>query len=673
MKNYFSKPFIFLYLATALSCSEITLPTASEAQSSTPELSFCETSTEYSPGVIVSGTASFKKRRINVGSNYKLDSSTTSALPIRYAEIRVTLNNTLVQCGTTNASGELKALDGSSALRIPNEAGTYVIQVLSRAKKTMNAPGKPVSATLYTSVKEDIYSNSVYSISKNLNSNGFAGGPNPSVQLIAEADESLSPKVEGGAFNIYNNWVTVFDYLKDSSNTGSLDVSCLDSKVDVYWKAGFNPAQYVYPSYNPSSLPNISFYLHTEKELYINGGSLGNVTRSDTDHFDDTVILHEMGHHVENVCGTMDSPGGTHFALYRIDPRLAWSEGWGNFFGAHIVKNNIAQINPDLPASLPNNEWLHYHDTLGYGSTGESLILMRLNQSGDGSGGGTAYDTVFPNSYPGESHFREASIARGLFKGVNTCSTNCVNGVSFDKYWTALGKTSNGMGNPSNPFTSSDKFFSKVYSANSNTFSASMTTMLTQDEALHKMGHVSYETTAATSPAGTVNVTSWPGYGARLTTGLSCNRMLIQPRDTSQTYSDASDQRFSNHFYSFKKSELVGVTEIHLVPDSSCSADLDLIVFKSDYRYNEDCTEYGKFLFDNYCSRVVKTTSADIVGHSRSTGLSETVYLNPLANEYYMLNVRAYNAIPKYVESNLKCVYRLTDQNGSLLCPNTSY
>lgn len=688
--NYQTLKFIILFLqiSVMIACGKsFTVKEEYRTPPVSSESIFCSTSTSYNPGVTVSGTAKFLRRGVDLGISGGVVTSITTgavistALPIKYAEVRVLRAGTVVQCGTTNSFGELRALDGVSNLFIPNESGSYTIEVYARANYTFPSIGKPASATLSTAVKEDIYSNSVYKISGIYSSSGFGGSANSALNLVAQASEASSSAIEGGAFNIYNDWVTAFEYLVSTSNTGSADVSCLNSRLDMYWKAGFNPATYIDPNAGSSTL---SFYLRDDNELYICGGVTGNVTSADTDHWDDAIILHEIGHHVENVCGRMDSPGGAHYALYRIDPRLAWSEGWGNFMGGHIIRNNTAKINPNLISALPNGEWLHYNDTKGYNDgsvvTGTSLILMRLNKAGDGSGAGTEHDPVTASTNPGESHTREASIARGLFKGANTCIVNCGGGVGFDKYWTALGRTSGGMGLSTSPFSSSAKFFSKVYTANSNTFSASMTSIMTNDEALHMVGTTSFTTTATSSSTGSVSVNAWPGYGIKLTTNNSCNQNLLQPRaPTTSTahYARNSDQRYTNHFFTIRAADLSGVTSIRLVRDSSCFTALDLVLFNSDYTYNEDCTAYNS---TPVCISVARTTSDDVVTYSRQNA-SGTV-MTPIdsisitglnSSSYYLLNVRGYSNSPTSIPSNSACIYKLTDQNGSTLCPSTSY
>jgi len=54
---------------------------------------------------------------------------------------------------------------------------------------------------------------------------------------------------------------------------------------------------------------------------------------TDPDEYDDPVLAHEFGHFVMWNVSTNNSPNGQHHPMNRVDGRLAWSEGWGTFFG----------------------------------------------------------------------------------------------------------------------------------------------------------------------------------------------------------------------------------------------------------------------------------------------------------------------------------------------------
>lgn len=57
----------------------------------------------------------------------------------------------------------------------------------------------------------------------------------------------------------------------------------------------------------------------------------------DSDEFDDSVILHEYAHYLAKRFSRDDSPMGPHFLGEKLDPRLAWSEGWANFFAQAVL------------------------------------------------------------------------------------------------------------------------------------------------------------------------------------------------------------------------------------------------------------------------------------------------------------------------------------------------
>jgi hypothetical protein len=59
----------------------------------------------------------------------------------------------------------------------------------------------------------------------------------------------------------------------------------------------------------------------------------------DSDEFDDSVIVHEYGHMLAARFSRDDSPGGVTHLGDILDPRVAWSEGWANFFSS-VVRND---------------------------------------------------------------------------------------------------------------------------------------------------------------------------------------------------------------------------------------------------------------------------------------------------------------------------------------------
>jgi hypothetical protein len=62
---------------------------------------------------------------------------------------------------------------------------------------------------------------------------------------------------------------------------------------------------------------------------------------SDSDEFDDDVILHEYAHFLAARFSRDDSVGGPHAPGDVLDPRVAWSEGWANFFSSLVTGDPV--------------------------------------------------------------------------------------------------------------------------------------------------------------------------------------------------------------------------------------------------------------------------------------------------------------------------------------------
>jgi hypothetical protein len=80
----------------------------------------------------------------------------------------------------------------------------------------------------------------------------------------------------------------------------------------------------------------ITSHFDGENNLYILGDA-----DSDTDEFDDHIIIHEWGHYFEAKFSRADSIGGGHSEGEHLDIRVAFGEGWGNAFSAIATDDPI--------------------------------------------------------------------------------------------------------------------------------------------------------------------------------------------------------------------------------------------------------------------------------------------------------------------------------------------
>ena len=691
-------PFLF----AVANCNGIKNSQYYEYLSTTTETLPCLNNYTHPSSVKITGTASFFKRGINLVTqtnlttqlpelkNLTLGDPLIAAIPIRYAEIAVyNSKNQIVQCGRTNALGLLKGTDNLSDLLIPATPDTYSVHVMSRSNIQLSFAGKP-NFGLNVSVKQDKYTNKLYTLEKSAASNGI---DDVILNLTAYARQTESAEISGGAFNILNNIYTTYSYI--NSNTGLRDTTCLNKKINVFWKAGFNAFQYYYSQSDPSTLSSNSFYnLDGDKNLYITGGRLGNTSIENTDHFDDYVIIHELGHFIEDQCGQLLTPGGSHVIISRIDPQLAWTEGWANYLAAQVLYNNINMINPEFEgkmftagftAAATDKKWSFLSSTFGFSDSqlnvgNGSGVMFDLKKAGtnpdiwqDGLYEGFATDKVDPTRYLGEGHFREGAITRGLFKLTNACGTTCATApLSFEKIWQSFDSLT-GAGQNNIKFKSSHTVLENLKSLAGGAWVGDTKTKA-ESEALHLKSDGVFIT---------AGFYKWIPYGTALTTlqGASCSPgMHIEPRiDDPVLAGSNSDHRYSNHYYLFDPALLPSVNTISVkfTKQAGTDTEFDLILFQENYIFNSDyfCASVAS---DGTCLTSYvpsRSTTSDILRSDRSSGLVSFKKITNLQaldpTKKYLLNIRAYTP-SKSISSTTTYSYEirdsLTDGIGNYLC-----
>jgi hypothetical protein len=691
--RFFTYIFLFVILILHTGCSGGLSSQASLYTNFSSEAPSCVTDYSYPSGIILSGTARFYKRGTNMVSetvsnqiklkNMVLGDPLTNALPIQNAELAIydqDLN--LIQCGSTATDGSLKNVNGTMPLYLPKIAQNYLIRVLARSHFQYSS----VADYIDVSIKKDTYRNEVHYAEKQFYADGVNGA---NVELIATArQESSNLEIPGGAFNILNNVQQAYSYIKNNTTSGT--TNCLSTKLNIFWKAGFNPVQYLEPNSDPETLSNTSYFLNSTNQLFISGGQVGDVSLSNTDHFDDFATIHELAHFIEKNCGQYTSPGGSHVLIVRIDPRLAWSEGWANYFATQVLNSQMTSIDPTMTTKLASvnetNGWTFFFNSAGFSDSVQNIgnglgFLIDFKSAGTNPGEyqtgpyiGSTFDKVVPTLYKGEGHTREGAISRGLFKLTNSCGTYCISDpdkVPFSDIWKSFDQIT-GMAKPSSntPFLSSHTFLTELETIHTSWNSSHDNTLAS--EALHIS-----ESTDFTSSGRLV----WPGYGKKLVAG-ACN-LTIEPRfdDIFLTGSN-SDQRYSNHNYTIDMSTLPqGTTNISVTFTKTAGSDVDhdLLLFKSGFQFNDDyyCTTIDS---NGNCTGTwapQRGINTDTVRYNRNVGspLSGTYTktistLNTLStSEKYLLNIRAYTA-NKSIASNTAYNYVITaNPGGNILCP----
>lgn len=557
-----------------------------------PEGSYCGAAqaTSYSvTTTTVTGTATFQYRPLvtNGSTQYNGLSGDPISKGIPHAEVHIVdSSGAIIQCGETDVNGVF-------SLAIPQVTGSYSVQVFSRA---FNNKYK-------ASVLKDIYEAKPYSISKSFTISSATSSVSIPTPLVASARASEDPDIPGGAFNILANIFWANEFLRANTSNSSF----VADKVSIFWKQGFNPYSY----FNAPST-SASFYIATEDRLYILGGKNGDVKSSDTDHFDDSVILHEYGHFLEAHYSRSDTPGGSHNGNFIIDPRLAWSEGWANYFQA-AVQNSIIYNGSYAGPTKGTGGFSAYIDTVGFrndpveapGPGSGSGILISRNLAELNSA--ATYDKASTN----EGIFREFSVSRTLFK-----TTTNAGGLPFAAIWDAFKELRN-----------SYKFlnFGLYNSVLSNVLSTAPYS-----------GQSQTTWNAVLAEENQVKNTNLYGRSIAANNSTTCSTLatLMPVQDATLSY-DRSNQLMSNDFYAYYHDGSSKKLVLKTTNGGSKTINTNLYVYSDGYYYSEEIQEAQSNFSNSTLVRRSKTPNINLPNET------EIVDLTGLPAGYYMINVKA--------------------------------
>lgn len=440
-----------LAISTLVSCGQ-KAKSKSDSSVSALEEAYCSDVTAVSGGVSLTGTAHYQYYKavyeLTRSGLVKDSNNEPFSNPIRHAEVRVfNSKGSIVQCGETDDSGGI-----SLAIPAPLAMETYTVAVDSRGNNNY----------VKASVLDKVNTKSLYSVKATI-----SVSPDSTTISIPDLVALATDTLEGGAFHIYDRILQVNDYLRNHTTDSQCPLCqgfTVAPKVTVFWAKGFNPSAY-FGETSPLSFFDVSGSVDATPSLYILGGSNGDVLVSDTDHFDESVIIHEYGHFLENTYWRSDSPGGYHNGNMIIDPRLALSEGFSNFLPSAVLGRST------------------YIDTIGSpdGSPSVGVYLNLEEENGVSTG---VRDRIITKTQLGEGTYREVSVSRAFYDYIDTSSFNGSelnektydsNGVAnnaseiselpFAFLWLALTNVNFGLKAPDVHFVSMGRFNKSLYAA----------------------------------------------------------------------------------------------------------------------------------------------------------------------------------------------------------------
>lgn len=318
----------------------------------------------------VTGQAEYEKRIIpkttNAGGLGEIDDNT---YPIRFAEVEVLSGNDTIYCTSTDGSGNF-------TIEVPTNRSNLTVKVNSISPKNSNKTG-------HIFVQNNPIEDEHYTLSSTVSSSNTTP-----IQLMAHADRL---GIKGGAFNILDKIVQTNLFLNEMTQNCGDDCKPFDSAPPayLYWEAGVNPLADIICKYKickeQDKKKELSFFDRDTSQMFILGGTNGDINGSDTDHFDDSVIVHEYFHFILTHAVNLYSPGGDHDSTAILDPRLAFSEGMANALAVLTLGDPL------------------YIDTVGIGDKG--AIKVSLNSD----------NHTWKTGIAGEGNFVELLITKTIW------------------------------------------------------------------------------------------------------------------------------------------------------------------------------------------------------------------------------------------------------------------
>jgi hypothetical protein len=201
----------------------------------------------------------------------------------------------------------------------------------------------------------------------------------------------------GGAFNIFTVLGASFEFIRGLGYPAS-------PPLTAYWERGsVSPCRTCYGN----------------NQIFIAGFA------KDPDEYDDAVIAHEFGHHVEAIYGRSDNPGGPHTGS-RIEPAKAWSEGFASFLSSAIrgtpLYADSSDSNTGWAVSLEAERRLGTDGSSMEGNLSEWLVAETLWDLFDDSPGETFDRISRPVAdilLPEHIYFRSSALAMRGAPGVD--------------------------------------------------------------------------------------------------------------------------------------------------------------------------------------------------------------------------------------------------------------
>lgn len=330
---------------------------------------------------VASGTCAYVDREFDASGFTGVE----PVRPTRLAEVQVIEGNKVVGSGVTSATGAFLFVVGDNRVR------DIYIRCLARHLESGGIPVEVRSGSQTT----DVWSVVGPTIS----------GHQPTQNVNAGTLVAV-PGAGGEAFNLYDEALAASQFMN-------------------VLRGGTQPAPLLLATFSASN-PTLSSWNGTAVVMARNAG------------YDDTVLLHEIGHYLVDQFSVSQNPGGSHqLSNCNQDLRLAWEEGFATAFGNSVRRyfgrpHSSTYVRTTGQAGPGNLQFSFDVETqlpfICFGATSETTVYTGLWDIGDG-----------PTSTDGSPGTDEPwDLLQGLdvevFRVINIYLPTAVN-TSLEDFW----------------------------------------------------------------------------------------------------------------------------------------------------------------------------------------------------------------------------------------------
>ena len=267
--------------------------------------------------VIVSGRITYDRVPFSRLSGSGLDYAGTEQRPARGVVVELVRSDGTIATSTTTDQS------GNYSLVAPVSTTVFV-----RAKAQWSQQANTVS------VRNNTNGNALYAVEGGSFNTGTTNQTRnlhaPSGWASFGGTSYVSPRL-AAPFAVLDTITRAIEFL---ANAGVADLAAGGIALNVYWSTLNRPSD----TFNAST-GNIITTLYRPTDS--SGGPAGiyvlGTENNDTDEYDQHIVAHEVMHYWEDKYARSDTPGGSHSIGEKLDPRLAFGEGFANAFAGMVL------------------------------------------------------------------------------------------------------------------------------------------------------------------------------------------------------------------------------------------------------------------------------------------------------------------------------------------------